>query len=336
MGTALGTVMAYLGLIDEGVGYNQQNWDAVLKGGNPIVMAVLGHELTLTLALARDPRRSVEWGERIHAVLTQTMKTPAPFLEANILRPLTFAHVLRGEQAKAAALSERVEQIHTRTLLGCVWEDGACVGLRHFRHGDWNRARAALEEGLRELGARNQVAAICACSFALGILEMALGRYREAEDLLEHSLAICRNGGNVLFQLWVLPALAELYVEMGRLDEARRCVEDAAVLMASDRNWYGLPGGLHLARALLAAGERKWNEAEREFETAVAINRRYELPFDEAKALATWGRMSLSRAASGDRERARERLGAALEIFQRISAVREVEKVLAALEPLRV
>jgi class 3 adenylate cyclase/tetratricopeptide (TPR) repeat protein len=335
MGTAFGTAVAYLGLIDEGVGYNQQNWDTVSKGRNPMIMAILGHELTLTLALARDPRRSVEWGERIYATLTETMKNPAPFFEANILRPLTFAHVLCGEQTKAAALSERVERIHTRTLLGCVWEDGMCIGLRHFRDGDWNRARAALEEALRELGARNQVGAISGCSFALGNLEMALGRYREAEDLLQRSLAICRNGGNILFQLWVLPSLAELYVETGRLNEARRCVEDAAALMASDRNWYGLPGGVDLARALVAASERKWKEAEQEFENAVAINRRYELPFDEAKALATWGRMSLLRAASGDRERARERLGAALETFQRVGAVREVEKVRAALEPLR-
>ena len=54
-------------------------------------------------------------------------------------------------------------------------------------------------------------------------------------------------------------------MDTGRLDEARRCVEDAAALMSSDRNWYGLPGGIHLARALVAAGKRKWNHAEREF-----------------------------------------------------------------------
>jgi tetratricopeptide (TPR) repeat protein len=335
MGTAVGTAMAYLGQIDEGVRYNEQNWDAVLKSGNLLVMGLLGHELTLTLALARDPRRSIAWGERVHAALTEATQNPPPFFEANILRPLTFAYVLGGQLAKAGSLCERIERIQALTLLGCVWEDGGCIGFHHFRQGDWDRARGVLEESLQVLGARNQVAAISGCSFALGSLEMALGRYREAEQLLQRSLTICRRGGNVVFQLWVLPSLAELYVETHRLDEARRCIEDAATLMASGRNWYGLPGGIHLSRALVAAGEGQWNEAERECEAAVAVDRRYELPFDEAKALATWGRMSLSRAASGDRERARERLGAALKIFQRVGAVKEAHKVLAALEGLR-
>lgn len=105
--------------------------------------------------------------------------------------------------------------------------------------------------------------------------------------------------------------------------------------MAPDRNWYGLPAGLHLARGRLGRERRDWDTAEASFERAVAINREYGLPWDEGKALAEWGAMSLARGAPGDRERARERLGSALTLFERVGAARDTETVRAALEPLR-
>jgi class 3 adenylate cyclase/tetratricopeptide (TPR) repeat protein len=335
MGTSIGTATTYLGRIDDGVDYNERNWDSVLKGRDPLVLGVLGHELTLTLALARDVRRSIEWGERSWTALIEITKTPTPVFEANILRPLALAYALAGDHAKAARTCEQVRQIHARTLLGCVWEDGACVGLHALRQGDTGRARTLLEDALRSLGPRNQVAAISGCSFALGVLELSLGRHREAETLLTRSLEICRSGGNVLLQLWVLPALAEVYLETGRLDRARQCVEDTTTIMVPGRNWYGLGGGTSFGRALLASVERRWDEAEREFESAVAVNRQYALPFDEARALAAWGRMHLARGGAGDRDRARHRLGEALEIFERLEAAGEIPKLRHLLDLLR-
>ena len=164
---------------------------------------------------------------------------------------------------------------------------------------------------------------------------LSLGRHREAQTLLRPSLEICRNGGNVLFQLWVLPALAEVCLETGRLDEARRCVGDATRLMVPGRNWYGLPGGVDLVRAMLATVERRWDEAEQTFERAVEINQRYALPFDEARTLAAWGRMHLARGVAGDRAHARDRLGEALEIFERLEATGEIPKLREMLDPLR-
>ena len=133
----------------------------------------------------------------------------------------------------------------------------------------------------------------------------------------------------------LLPTLAAVYLEAGRLDEARRCVEDATALMVPGRNWYGLPAGVDLVRALLATAERRWDEAERTFGSAVEVNRRYALPFDEARALAAWGRMHLARGVAGDRARARDRLGEALETFERLEATREIPKLRELLDQLQ-
>jgi hypothetical protein len=87
---------------------------------------------------------------------------------------------------------------------------------------------------------------------------------------------------------------------------------------------------MHLARGMLAREQRDWDEAAASFERAAATDREHGLPWDEAKAELEWARMLRMRDGSGDRDRARERLARAREIFERIGARRDVERVAAA------
>ncbi len=329
MGTSMGTVLTYLGRVDEGIAQNEKNWEPVLKGGNLIVIAVLGHELVHTLALARDVRRAKEWGER---VLLEVTKGSVPHFEALLRRPLLLAYTLAGDVTSAEATAEAVASIESGTFLGCIHEDGAAVGLHYLRRGEHDRTRAYLEHRIEVHKARNNMAAVGACALVLGQLELDLGHYAAAHGQLERSLAVCRGGGNVLFELWVLPVLSELFMRTGQHAKGAECVRRGFDLLAPDRNWYGLPGPLHRARGMLAAAERKWDDAARAFEQAVAVHRQHGLPWDEAKDLYEWGLMCRARGDPADRAGAREKLDAALEIFQRIGARKDAEKVLAAVE----
>lgn len=324
MGTSLGTAMTFTGRIDEGIAYNERNWGPVLKTANPIVTAVLGHELSLTLALVRDVPRAREWGER---ALPEVAKT-GRFFEGFIRRPLALIYALSGETAKAEDACQAVEQIHTQTLIGCLWEDTAGVGLHRLRQGDWRRAREYLEWAISVLRVRNQVAGMGACSLALGSLNLELGNYREAEALLLGSLDICRKGGNVIFELWVLPVLCELCLKKGEPERAAEYVDDGFALLKPDQRWYGLPAPMYLAKGMLATARERWTEAEESFAKSTAINGRYELPWDEAKALYEWGVMYQARGLEADREKAAEKLDKGLAIFQRIGANKDAEKVL--------
>jgi len=69
-------------------------------------------------------------------------------------------------------------------------------------------------------------------------------------------------------------------------------------------------------------------------ETALAINKRYGLPWDEAKVLSEWGRMHLARGRARDRQNGREKLGVALATFERIGARTDAEKVRAEIAGL--
>ena len=94
-------------------------------------------------------------------------------------------------------------------------------------------------------------------------------------------------------------------------------------------NWYGLPAPMYLAKGMLASEERNWDEAVRCFAEAVAINRQYELPWDEAKSIYEWGLMYKNRGMKDDHKGTFEKLDKAMVIFQRIGAKRDVEKVIA-------
>jgi tetratricopeptide (TPR) repeat protein len=325
MGTALGTALTYTGRIDEGIVYSEGNWDAVHKLGNPFVTAIFGHELSLILALMRDIPRARKWGER---VLPEVVKSGLGF-EGFLRRPLALIYALSGEGGQAEETCQAVEEIESKSLAGCFFEDAAGIGLHYLRRGKWDKAREYLEQAIATHQGRKNFAAVVGCSFVLGSLNLELGNHHQAEELLLSSLEICRNGGNVLFELWVLPVLAELYLRLGQPDKAGEYVEQGFDLLQPDQNWYGLPAPMYLAKGMLATTKQDWDEAAESFEQAVAINRQYQLPWDEAKTFYEWGLMHLSRGAEGDREKADEVLGQALALFQRIGARKDVEKVVA-------
>jgi len=325
MGTALGTALTYTGRIDEGIAYNERAWDSVLKTGNPLIISIFGHELSLTLALVRDLPRAREWGERI--LLEAQGKG---LLEQSLRRPLALIYALSGDTPKADEACEAVERIESRTLMGCNFEEGAGVGFHYLRQGQWEKAGEYLERTILAHQDRNNLAAVAGCFFTLGILKLEQADHARAEELLLRSLEVCRNGGNVLFELWVLPVLVELHLKMRQPAKAEEYVKRGVELMKPDQNWYGLPASLHTAQGMLAVAQKQWDEAAKCFEQAVILNRRYQLPWDEAKTLYEWALMHLARDKAGDREQAQGKIGEALEIFRRVGARKDVEKVLAA------
>jgi DNA-binding CsgD family transcriptional regulator len=68
---------------------------------------------------------------------------------------------------------------------------------------------------------------------------------------------------------------------------------------------------------MLAVAQRKSTHAQPHFARALAVFRRYRLPWDEAQALECWG---IERIVSGDRKTGDRRLDAAATIYRRHSA----------------
>jgi tetratricopeptide (TPR) repeat protein len=334
--SSLGMALTYTGRVDEGIAYNENVWDPVVKKGNPLVIGMLGQQLTLSLALVRDVPMARKWGEK---ALPEATRFGVPTTELFLRRPLTLVYTLSGEVAKAEASSQAVKTIQDKGSMAetgaiCPFEDVAGIGFHYLRQGEWDKAREYLEGAIAVHKDRNNLAAVDACSFALGSLNLELENYPKAEEFLLKSLEICRNGGNVLFELWVLPVLAELYIKIGRPDKAAEYVNRGFDLLKPDQNWYGLPAPMYLARGMLATARKDWDTATESFDKAIQINRQYQLPWDEAKTLYERGLMYLARGGKGDRDKAHEDLDEALAIFQKVGAKKDAEEVLRKKEML--
>jgi class 3 adenylate cyclase/tetratricopeptide (TPR) repeat protein len=331
MRTTLGTALTYTGSIDKGIPYNEKNWEPILMAAKPPFITLLGHELSLTLALVRDVPRAREWGERVFSELTKVAKG-APILESTLRRTLAIIYTLSGEVLKAEEACQAVVSMESKTPIGCVWEDGAFVGFHYLRRGEWDSAKKYLQRALSAFQENGQVAAVAGCSFILGSLNLELGNHAKAEELLLKSLGICQKGGNVIFELWILPVLCELFLKMKQPEKTAGYVDRGFELLKPDQNWYGLPAPIYMAKGMLATQKQDWKTATELFEKAIHINRQYRLPWDEAKTFYELGMMFLGRDREGDRESAREKFDFALEIFERIGARKDVEKVLTKKE----
>jgi tetratricopeptide (TPR) repeat protein len=316
MGTSFGTALTYVGKIDEGVKYAESVWPGALNAGHPMIVAIFGHDLVLTLTLSRHIAKAVDWGERVLTELVKLIE-PGHFFEAFLRRPLTLAYTLCGDKERAEECAQIVVDIERRTHWGCIYEDAAAVGLHRFRCGDWDAARQALEAELAVHENRYTLTAVAGCSLGLGAVLSSIGEVELAEKHLQRALDISHAGGNVLDELWVLPVLAELQLRTGAPDQAAETVRRAFELIDPDRNWYGLPAPLYLARGRVAQARGELQDAADCYRQAVEINRKWQLPWDEAKALEAWG------AVPGNERRRSE----ALEIFLRLGAVREIERL---------
>jgi tetratricopeptide (TPR) repeat protein len=334
--SGLGTAWTYTGRVDEGITYNENIWDLVVKKGSPLPIGILGQQLTLSLALVRDVPSARKWGEK---ALPEATKFGIPTMDLFLRRPLALIYALSGEVAKAEESCRAIETIMDKgsvveTGAICPFEDVAGIGFHYLRQGEWDKCRHYLEAAIAVHEDRNNLAAVDACSLALGNLSLEEGSFPKAEELLLKSLEICRNGGNVLFELWVLPVLAELYLKMSQPDKAGEYVDRGLELMKPEQNWYGLPAPIYMAGGMLATARKDWDTAMDFFDKAIESNRQYQLPWDEARTLYERGLMYLARSGHADRDKAHQNLDEALVVFQKVGAKKDVQKVLRKKEML--
>jgi ATP/maltotriose-dependent transcriptional regulator MalT len=85
-------------------------------------------------------------------------------------------------------------------------------------------------------------------------------------------------------------------------------------------------------QAMVAIRQGRWEEAERALEEGLTLARSMPYPYGEARLLHVYGQMHV---AEGEPGPARERLKAALAIFQRLGARKDAERAEGTLTALR-
>jgi tetratricopeptide (TPR) repeat protein len=128
-----------------------------------------------------------------------------------------------------------------------------------------------------------------------------------------------------------LPALAWAEAELGHHAEAAERLEPA-ITWATARRWHLWLVDALRVMGLLAARQRRWEDARALLEEAIALCRAMPYPYAEAKALYVYGQLH---AAKGEPEQAHEQYQAAISICARLGEGLyrpHIERALAYLE----
>ena len=234
--------------------------------------------------------------------------------------------------------------------------------------GDWGAARADFERALALSRAVGLSKASAEPLVGLGSLSLCEGAWDEASRYLEEALTLAERMDDLSMRwrtqnllaerdllqrrpegalarleplldhpdlaegevIGLLPTAAWAHLALGALAQAEETSIEALARARAYSDVFVLLAALRV-RAMVLIARRCWEEAVPSLEEGLSLARGLPYPYAEARLLHLYASMHIQQ---GEPEPARERLQAALDIFQRLGARKDVEQVEQALAPL--
>jgi len=295
------------GQLAEGFALLERAWEIADRLNHQVTAFLAAWFRALRGSQWLGPRDAVFWLER---ELGKPRLAQAPIQRQILLEAHAFNRVVSGELVEARRL--------LREAYGEIPPSTPATGWLQYCEGDWE-AMALRRTEAREVYRRsgNHVAEaftirdMARAWHALGDDVRAEALYREAiANAVEQKMTV-----NIIF---AAADAALLHVETGRLDEAARCVALCRDTLAEGPGREAMATnyvyGIDLAAGALAGAEGRLAEAEACFARALEAARSRTLLWNEPRIFHHWGRALL---AAGQRERAIEKLDAAIESYRR-------------------
>ncbi|MHB8670996.1 MAG: ATP-binding protein [Acidimicrobiales bacterium] len=255
-----------------------------------------------------DPEEAVGWLEReLAQPRTALSPKPTEWLYGNLLQAeLTRGRLRELDEARAAQ--------PVRDEL-----DVQYVGAQaDFYRGDWTRADATFGAAAEQNYRSGNVWWGSICIWHQARARRMLADPAAAEALLRRYVTSV-GGRSLVPESMGRGQLARVLAEVGRTGEARDEAAEARRIVESGEDWRALPARVSHAEACVAAADRRWDEMDAHFATAVEGLAHYGLVWEHAEALHDWGRALIE---AGKPTGAIERLDASLQIYQRHGAGR--------------
>ena len=221
-----------------------------------------------------DSPEALRWYQR---ELSKPRVTQAPHYRRTL-------HMLLGEALARAGDLAGARRLYTGATHTQI------LARQLFYEGRWDEAEAAIEDQMPKLRNFGDLASLAACLEILANICRLSGRPQKALALFKEYFATAGSEIAVVNEILVRPIIASICVQISHLDAAERELVRCREIMALGEDWRGLAGFVVCAEAVVAAATGKCEEAEAQFEKAVDIFRRYQVPFEEAEALHYWGR----------------------------------------------
>jgi tetratricopeptide (TPR) repeat protein/KaiC/GvpD/RAD55 family RecA-like ATPase len=245
---------------------------------------------------------------------------------------LAWNYIYMGEVQRAMSMEEEVLAFDRRAkYTSHVLVPLTGIGMCYLLLGELEKSLQYLMEAhdmARTTGEYQFSAWACCC---LGRLFMEMGNYAEAEKYLNESNSKYQEAGDLDNQTrYVLPELSRLYLKKGTLEKAVQLIEKIYEYISKTRSRLVAPHA-EMLKAMLLREQKNWEKSIQHFEKSLQgyksmdAQKWYVEPF--ADLLWEYGSTYLKRNEGGDEERAFALLNGALDIYQKIGAKRDIEKI---------
>ena len=238
---------------------------------------------------------------------------------AIVLDRLAWTDAIAGRPVAAEANAEEGMKLAGELGLDASVALGSLAPVCAMR-GDEDGCRAAAERAYSLAETRRMRIVSAAADWALGLLELGLGR---PTDALQHLLALTGAGGHPGILLWAAPDLVEAAVRAGQPDRCSAVLERFEAWVTGS----GLPvpaAALARCKGLLADADAAMDH----FDAALRHDHSAQRPFERAR-----NELALGEAMRRQRRRseARTHLRNALEVFEKLGTAPWAERARAEL-----
>jgi len=247
---------------------------------------------------------------------------------------LAYTHIGMGNMNKAVLLMEESVALD-RKAGNMVGLSGSLnwLGFVYQILGEWDKSDQYYNEAFSISQRLEDFQSIAFSHWGRGFLHFEKEEYAKAKEFFEKVYEIHEKAGAKSHQMWVSQWVIETCIELGEVEKARNLIDNLHkfALEIQDRELIATADAL---RGMLFRAQKKWKESIELFEKSMqefeTINaRRWNVYFFAKLVLCEYARMYLERDQEADKEKAHNLLNQALEIFQKLDAKKDIEKIIA-------
>jgi adenylate cyclase len=207
------------------------------------------------------------------------------------------------------------------------------LALAYFVVGDWNKSEEYVKENIRiteKLNDRQQIVGLYNWN---GFLHFSKGEHREAKALMEKAYEVDEKAGATRGQIGTSVNLIWMLIEVGELERAKNLLEKLYEYASKVKD-SELIAWADARKGMMFRAEKQWEDSIQYFEKSIreaeALGFRKYRAYEFARMfLCEYARVYLERNQEGDREKAHSLLNQALEMFEKMEAMKEIENIIA-------
>jgi len=295
--------------------------EAALRAYNNLAVALPAEE---TERAEESVEKGYDLAKKIGHIQLQS------FMETNI----AWYYFGMGDVKKALSLVEESVALDRKSgnMINLSFSIGT-LALTHLALGDWDKCEKYLKEKIGITEKLNDIQQIVGSYAWLAFLHLNKGEYPEARALYEKAYEVCEKAGAKSLQMWMSTQVIWTSIELGELEKANNLL-DKLYEFASKVKDRELIAWADARKGMMLRAQKKWEDSIQHFEKSIqeleALGaRRYNVYVFARMFLCEYARVYLERNQEGDREKAHNLLNQALEIFQKMDAKKEIEKIIA-------